>query len=236
MARMAEPWGRRGALWPLVRARDIWVSAVADEAAVRFNLRLLAGNHGNRRAALRQEGLGLEHIRRLAHGTEGNTVDALGDAEGQVGLIFWRQGRRAEADPRQVDASVLVQEAPVHNAAQDVGGRRAQHSQFQQAIGEQDRVAHRDIMRQRHIGRGDGVGVTGHGPRGEGEGRTLDEGHGTATGERAGANLRALQVKQDGHGPVHLPRQPTHVGHHGGVLVMRPVRHVEADSVQPRAQ
>ena len=42
MARMTEPWGRRGALWPLVRARAIWVSAVADEAAVRFNLRLLA--------------------------------------------------------------------------------------------------------------------------------------------------------------------------------------------------
>src|ERR671937_2584439 len=42
MARMAEPWGRRGALWPLERARAIWVSAVADEVAVRFNLRLLA--------------------------------------------------------------------------------------------------------------------------------------------------------------------------------------------------
>ena len=42
MARMAEPWGRRIALWPLVRARAIWVSAVADEAAVHFNLRLLA--------------------------------------------------------------------------------------------------------------------------------------------------------------------------------------------------
>jgi hypothetical protein len=42
MARMAEPWGRRDALWLLVRARAIWVSAVADEAAVHVNLRLLA--------------------------------------------------------------------------------------------------------------------------------------------------------------------------------------------------
>jgi hypothetical protein len=42
MARTAEPWGRRGALWPLVRARAIWVSAVADEATVRFNLWLPA--------------------------------------------------------------------------------------------------------------------------------------------------------------------------------------------------
>jgi hypothetical protein len=70
----------------------------------------------------------------------------LGDAEGQVCLIFWRQGRRADADSRQVDAFVLVQEAPVHHTAPHVGGRRVQDPQLQQAIGEQDRVAHRDVM------------------------------------------------------------------------------------------
>jgi hypothetical protein len=33
--------GLRRALWPVVRVRQIWTSAVADEDAVRFNLRLL---------------------------------------------------------------------------------------------------------------------------------------------------------------------------------------------------
>jgi hypothetical protein len=42
MARMVGPHSRRGALWPLLLVRNIWVSAVADETAVRFNLRLLA--------------------------------------------------------------------------------------------------------------------------------------------------------------------------------------------------
>lgn len=34
--------GTRRALWPFVLARQIWTSAVVDDGAVRFNLRLLA--------------------------------------------------------------------------------------------------------------------------------------------------------------------------------------------------
>ena len=75
------------------------------------------------------------------------------------------------------------------------------------------------------------MSVTGHRPCRDGEGRALDEGHGTAAGQGAGANLGALQVKQDGHGTAHLPGQPTDVGDHGGVLVIRTVRHVEARRV-----
>jgi hypothetical protein len=41
MARMVGLHSRRGALWPLLLVQDMWMSAVADETAVRFNLRLL---------------------------------------------------------------------------------------------------------------------------------------------------------------------------------------------------
>ena len=75
------------------------------------------------------------------------------------------------------------------------------------------------------------MSVTGHRPCRDGEGRALDQGHGIAAGEWAGANLGALQVKQDGHGTAHLARQAPDVGDHGGVLVIRTVRHVEARRV-----
>ena len=64
MARRVGPHRRCGALWPLCLVQTIWVSAVADETAVRVNLRLLTTLTALFRVPELAQGLGL-----LAHTT-----------------------------------------------------------------------------------------------------------------------------------------------------------------------
>ena len=98
MARLVGLHSRRGARWPLLLVRDIWMSAVADETAVRVNLRLLATLTALFSLPDLVQGLGV-----LAHATTagahayGAYVVALGTAElAGAGLLARRcaLGRR----------------------------------------------------------------------------------------------------------------------------------------------
>jgi hypothetical protein len=87
MARMVGLHRRRGVLWLLVLVREIWMSAVTDEAAVRVNLRLLATLTALFSLPDLWQGLGvLRHATAGAH-AYGAYVAALGGLE-LVGAVL----------------------------------------------------------------------------------------------------------------------------------------------------
>src|SRR5438270_702488 len=119
----------------------------------------------------------------------------------------------------EVDSLVLAQQPTMHDLSNDVAPLNCDDAQFHRAIVEEDAVARMDIASETHVRRADAFCRAVHWFRCDAKWSTVLEHDGQAPEERAGADLRPLQVLHDGDRLVERFGCPADAVEVRGVLV-----------------
>ena len=166
---------------------------------------------------------------------EGDEIDALFEADGGVGAVFFGEGREVYLYAGEVDVAFGFQLAGDQDAATDAGRVLGQDFEAEEAIVDEDGVADLDVVDEVLVVDVDGadflaaldIGAAGAGFNGEVEdlaGFKLD-GH----GEVAGTDFGALNVHHDGDVAADAGADGADAADdHAGPVVFG-VRHIEAD-------
>ena len=180
---------------------------------------------------LGNEGAQQLHVLRAAHEAEREVIHVLVDRERDVGAILLGQRRRAHEDAGKIHPLVAAQRPAVQHARPHAWFFHIHDDQLQQAVVDEHTVADVKVVRMPLIRHRDFGGV--HGVLGR-------ERHLGAVLERkrrrnvADANPRTLQVAKDRDRTVELFRDGPHQSDRFAVLLVRPVREVDARDVHSR--
>src|SRR5579863_1440752 len=120
--------------------------------------------------------------------------------KGQILAVLRSERGNAEFDTGQIDAFVLAERSAIDDFANHFLAANLLDAQFNQTVGEQDAVSAVDFARERAEDGADTRGIAQNPGSGDDEALSRAQHYGPASRERSGANLRALQIGQDGDG------------------------------------
>ncbi len=183
---------------------------------------------------LGEQAAGVFHVLGVAREGNGHVVQVHVRGQLDVGLVLVGQRRRGETAAAAVDALVVGQRAAdQHPAAQFVGGDFLDHHHHP-AVVQQQFIADPAVLHQVRVVDADhflGTGVAGV-AGGEAE-LVADLQFDALVGELGDADLRSLQVAEQGDEAAVLGRQFAHQPGAGAVFIGGAVGEVEAGDVDP---
>jgi hypothetical protein len=210
------------------------VGGLEDGVDVVQGLGLLdLGDERHHPAGLLHLGAAQEHVGGVAHEGQGHVVDAVGEAEVQVGPVLLAHGLGPEAHAGQVDALVLLEHPALDHLAAHLHPVGGEHPQLDEAVVHQQPVARAHVLGQVRVGGRHLAGVPQHlGAGGESDGgpRLQEHAH-LAGGQRPGADLGPLQVLQHRQGLPQPARGGPHLVEGEGVVLGASVGEVQAGHV-----
>ena len=150
------------------------------------------------------------HVGGAAHEGESHHIDALRDAEAQVGDILLGERGQADGDTGEVDAFVIANVAAADDFGTHLRSAETDHAQLDEAIGEEDAVAGLDVGGEVGVSGGGAPAIAGDRLGGDDKGGARFE-RAAAAGESAEADFGSLQIEEDAGGAAEF----------GGHLAMR---------------
>jgi hypothetical protein len=214
------------------------VEGVDDLFEVVDRLRLLhLGDDRQAHAELVHDRVYVFDVARAAHEGQGDHVGAhaglvLAQRPAQVGHVLVGQRRHGDRDAGQVDALVVGDLAAFDGHALDPRAVHRDHFEGHPAVVDQDAVARGAVPRQPLVRGGADLPGARHVFSGDGEPVAARQ-HVRAVREAAQADLRALQVHQDAHGPPGVVGGLAQVEIPGLVFGVRTVGQVQPADVEP---
>ena len=185
-------------------------------------------------AVLLEDVLDVEDVLLGAGKGGGDEVDALLQAEDDVGAVLVRDEGHVELDAGDVDGLAVGERAGVERAADDVGAvLDLLHLEGDEAVVDEDAGAGLYVVRQAGVGDGDDALVALDVAGGQGKGlAVLDLDLAVFIG--LGPDLRALCVKHDANGQAELCAAGLDLVHTLLMLLVRAVAEVQAGDVHAR--
>ena len=165
---------------------------------------------------------------------EGNKVDALLEADGGVGAVFFGEGREVYFDAGEVDVAFRFELAGDEDAAADAGLVFGEDFEAEEAVVDEDGVADLDVVDEVLVVDVDGADFFALHAAGAGFDGEIEDFAGLEferDGEVAGADFGALDVHHDGDVAAEAGGDGADAADDGAGPVVFRVRHVEADDV-----
>src|SRR5580704_402786 len=156
--------------------------------------------------------------------------------KGQILAVLRGEGRDAELDAGQIDAFMLAERSAIDDFANHFLAANLLDAQFNQTVREKDAVSAVDFARQRSENSADARSIAQNPRSGDDEALSRAQHHGPASRERSGANLRALQIGQDGDGLFPLDSSSAERGNILRMLGVRAVREIQAGHIHSGMQ
>ena len=176
----------------------------------------------------------LAHARAVANERRSHEIDALLDAEEQIGAILVGHRGKRHRDARHVDGLALAEHAAVAHAADDVVALDALDHEPDEAVVDEDGHTGLHAGEQLSGGLRDAVRIAFDLIGRQGDGGALLERYRSTVRKAARADLGPLRVEHDGAGGVHLLAHALHTRDALGMLGMRAVAEVQASNVHAR--
>ena len=165
----------------------------------------------------------------------GYHVDAVLQPEFQIDAIFVGESGDAERCPREIDSLVFAEHAAVDHFALHIVVMHLQHSQLDQAIGQQDACAGLDLTGEILEGGRNQRGGAGNVARGDAQARPGFQEDRFVSLQSAGTDLRTLQVLQDTDSAIFFFCSAAQTLNVAGVLRVGAVGKIEAGDVHAKA-
>ena len=176
----------------------------------------------------------LAHARGIANEGRSDEVDALLDAEQQVGAILVGHDRQGQRRAGKVHGFALAEQAGILHGAMDIAALDAIDGKLDKPVIDQDDRTGRNDIGQTLARLGDHA-ITALDTRlGERERVARHKLHRLMACQLARADLGAFGIEQDGAGAVHFPANLTQAIHARTLLIMRAVREIESGDIHTR--
>ena len=185
-------------------------------------------------AMLVQKRSHLAHARGIANEGRSDEVDALLDAEQQVGAILVGHDRQGQRCAGEVHGFALAEQAGVLHGAMDVAALDAVDGKLDKPVIDQDDRTGRNDIGQTLARLGDHTIAALDARLGERERVARHKLHRLMACQLARADLGAFGIEQDGAGAVHFPANLAQAIHARTLLIMRAVREIEAGDIHTR--
>ena len=194
------------------------------------------GQHGRVVAQASDQPLEPAHVGSRPHEGLRHVVHPVRQRKLQMFLVARGERSDAELHTRKVHSLALAQFASIHHPAEQLLPALSLHPQLDQTVGQQDAVAGMEILEQAGVIDGDAFGGSEQLFAGQGQPLAGLQLHRLPRAQPAGADLRARQVGDDGHGAADARGEFPQQLDGPAMIAVLAVGEVQPGYVHPRPQ